>query len=253
MKALEDAGLAAAREAETAALRRCVRDLVALSTLPAAWMHAESLAIVESLAEVVLRILRLDLAYVRVPQARAAPLEAGRTRAAAAAQGRGAELGRLLAAHVRFEAAAPPARVPDPDDGVPLHVELTPIGHDRDCGWLVTASRRAGFPAADERLLLGVAANQLAIVLQRRAAEDLLREEARSLETLNRTGAALAAELSLEHVVQQVTDAATRLTGAQFGAFFYNVRNEAGESYQLYTLSGAVSYTHLTLPTKRIV
>jgi signal transduction histidine kinase/CheY-like chemotaxis protein len=201
-------------------------------------MHAAPLGIVESLAEVVLRMLKLDLAYVRVPRARGGMLEAGRTRASAAEQGRGTELGRVLAERIRFDAAAQPASIPDPKDGAPLQVTLTPIGHDRDCGWLVAASRRAGFPGADERLLLGVAANQLAMVLQRSSAEDLLREEARSLETLNRTGEALAGELSLERVVQQVTDAATRLTGAQFGAFFYNVRNENGESYQLYTLSG---------------
>jgi PAS domain S-box-containing protein len=39
-------------------------------------------------------------------------------------------------------------------------------------------------------------------------------------------------------LVQSITDAATELSGAQFGAFFYNVINEAGESYMLYTLSG---------------
>jgi signal transduction histidine kinase/CheY-like chemotaxis protein len=39
-------------------------------------------------------------------------------------------------------------------------------------------------------------------------------------------------------VVQAVTDAATELTTAQFGAFFYNVLNAAGESYMLYTISG---------------
>jgi hypothetical protein len=233
-----DGAQIAAAETETAALRRCVRDLVALSTLPAAWMHAEALGIVESLAEVALRMLKLDLAYVRVPQARGAMLEAGRTRASAAAQGRGAALGALLGEHIRFGAVAAPAAIPDPEDGTPLRASLTPIGFDRDCGWLVAASRRADFPSHEERLLLGVAANQLAMVLQRRTAEDLLREEAKSLETLNRTGEALAAELSLERVVQQVTDAATGLTGAKFGAFFYNVRNANGESYQLYTLSG---------------
>jgi signal transduction histidine kinase/CheY-like chemotaxis protein len=40
-------------------------------------------------------------------------------------------------------------------------------------------------------------------------------------------------------VIQVATDSATRLTGAAFGAFFYNVANESGESYLLYTLSGA--------------
>jgi signal transduction histidine kinase/DNA-binding response OmpR family regulator len=73
---------------------------------------------------------------------------------------------------------------------------------------------------------------------QRRAADEL-REEARTLETLNRVGRTLAAELDLEKTVQAVTDAATELSGAEFGAFFYNVTNEAGEAYLLYTLCGA--------------
>ena len=45
--------------------------------------------------------------------------------------------------------------------------------------------------------------------------------------------------LDLERVVQTVTDAGVELTGAAFGAFFYNVRDDAGESYMLYALSGA--------------
>ena len=73
----------------------------------------------------------------------------------------------------------------------------------------------------------------------RRATDATLRDQRRTLETLNRTGAALAAELDLERLVQQVTDAGVELTGAQFGAFFHNVVNDAGESYMLFTLSGA--------------
>ena len=59
------------------------------------------------------------------------------------------------------------------------------------------------------------------------------------LETLNSTGSAIAAELDLERLVQMVTDAGVELTGAQFGAFFYNVLDPAGEKYLLYALSGA--------------
>jgi PAS domain S-box-containing protein len=66
-----------------------------------------------------------------------------------------------------------------------------------------------------------------------------LDDQARHLETLNRTGAAVAAELELNRVVQIVTDAGVELTGAQFGAFFYTVTDQAGESMLLYTLSGA--------------
>lgn len=58
------------------------------------------------------------------------------------------------------------------------------------------------------------------------------------LQTLNETAALVTAELNLERLVQAVTDAGVRLTDAQFGAFFYNVINEQGEGYTLYTISG---------------
>ena len=57
--------------------------------------------------------------------------------------------------------------------------------------------------------------------LEARVAE--LREETHTLEVLNRTGIAIGAELDLERLVQIVTDAGVELSGAQFGAFFYNV------------------------------
>ena len=76
-------------------------------------------------------------------------------------------------------------------------------------------------------------------VTERKRVEAALEDERRNFETLNRVGAAIAAELDLEKVVQMVTDAGVDLTGAKFGAFFYNVTNDAGESYMLYTLSGA--------------
>ena len=55
---------------------------------------------------------------------------------------------------------------------------------------------------------------------------------------LNRTGAALAAELDVDKIVQIATDACTEIVDAEFGAFFYNVVNDKGESYMLYALSG---------------
>jgi GAF domain-containing protein len=55
---------------------------------------------------------------------------------------------------------------------------------------------------------------------------------------VNRIGRLLSAELNLDRLLQAATDAATELTGAQFGAFFYNVIDAKGESYTLYTISG---------------
>jgi PAS domain S-box-containing protein len=64
------------------------------------------------------------------------------------------------------------------------------------------------------------------------------REARRTAELLNRVAPRLAAQLDLEKLVQEVTDIATTLVGADFGAFLHNVDNEKGESCKLYALSG---------------
>ncbi|HZK89386.1 MAG TPA: ATP-binding protein [Stellaceae bacterium] len=85
--------------------------------------------------------------------------------------------------------------------------------------------------------------------LEGRVAE--VREEARTLEILNRTGAALAGELSLQRLVQTVTDAGAELAGAEFGAFFYNAADAEGESYTLFALSGAPREAFEKFPSPR--
>src|SRR4051794_30490496 len=71
------------------------------------------------------------------------------------------------------------------------------------------------------------------------AADQAIREERHALEILNRAGSALAIENDVHRLVQVVTDAGVGFRGAEFGAFFYNLINDVGESYMLYTLSGA--------------
>ena len=87
--------------------------------------------------------------------------------------------------------------------------------------------------------------------LERARAEQALREETRALETLNHTGTLLAAELDLDSVVQRVVDACRELTGAQFGAFFYNVPDSQGGSYMLYALSGVDRAAFANFPMPR--
>jgi PAS domain S-box-containing protein len=70
-------------------------------------------------------------------------------------------------------------------------------------------------------------------------AKELQREQAEALQIINNFGRLLSAELDLKKLAQALTDAATGLIGAQFGAFFYNVPDGGGGSYTLYTLSGA--------------
>ena len=80
-------------------------------------------------------------------------------------------------------------------------------------------------------------------VTEQHETEQAIRAESRKLDVLNRTGAALAGELDVDKVVQIATDACTEIVDAEFGAFFYNVINDKGESYMLYALSG-VSREH---------
>ncbi|MET9224633.1 SpoIIE family protein phosphatase [Lentzea sp. NPDC003310] len=65
-----------------------------------------------------------------------------------------------------------------------------------------------------------------------------LQAEAELVDTLQVVGHRLTSQLDLDTLVQDSTDAATKATGAAFGAFFYNLVDQFGESYTLYTLSG---------------
>ncbi len=76
-------------------------------------------------------------------------------------------------------------------------------------------------------------------ITRQKRAEEALREQSRVLELLDSTGRVIASKLDLQAVLQTVTDTATTVTGAKYGAFFYNLINERGEPYRLFTLSGA--------------
>jgi PAS domain S-box-containing protein len=118
------------------------------------------------------------------------------------------------------------------------------IGETRRGRWL-----RGAFYEITERKTLEARLLALNETLEPRVAE--IREEARAFEILNRTGIAVAAELDLERLVQSVTDAGVELSGAAFGAFFYNVIDDAGEAYTLYTLSGVPREAFASFPMPR--
>jgi len=95
--------------------------------------------------------------------------------------------------------------------------------------------------------MIGVNADVTAL----RHSEAELRKEKRLLEVVNETGATIAAKLDVDRIVQAVTDAGVELSGAQFGAFFYNVTNQKGESYMLYSLSGVPREAFSKFPMPR--
>jgi PAS domain S-box-containing protein len=105
--------------------------------------------------------------------------------------------------------------------GRPIDISLTVSPVRRDDGTIIGASKIARD------------------ITDRKRAEETLLRHAERLETLNRVSTIISRDLDLGRIVQEVTDIATGLIGARFGAFFYNVLDEKGESYLLYTLSGA--------------
>jgi PAS domain S-box-containing protein len=77
-------------------------------------------------------------------------------------------------------------------------------------------------------------------------------EHAVNTEKLGEVGATVASTLDREAIVQKVTDIATELTRAEFGAFFYNVTEpDSGDVYMLYTLSGAPKEAFAKFPHPR--
>ena len=176
-------------------LRRTMRDLVALSTLPAVWGGHAPEGIARSLAEILLSTLSLDLIYVRVrsPQS-SADVEIVRGKGLTSDAGQVRAIAKALAPWLTSGGLEPPPWVIDPIRGGHLRVAVARFGHSGDEGAVVACSRRPDFPAEADRLLLGVGTNQTAIVLQRKRAEHRLSEERERLRiTLSSIGDAVIA------------------------------------------------------------
>ncbi|HVZ87755.1 MAG TPA: ATP-binding protein [Polyangia bacterium] len=137
--------------------------------------------------------------------------------------------------------AAVAARFPHLAPGALGALAILPLVQAAGASGSVTigfAEARAFDP--EERHWLGRLAGQVALAagrVTRYESERRAREEAELLvrisESINQP------TLDLDTIVQRLTDEATRAVGAEFGAFFYNVLDAQGESYLLYTLSGA--------------
>jgi anti-sigma regulatory factor (Ser/Thr protein kinase) len=110
------------------------------------------------------------------------------------------------------------------------------------------AMRRLAAVAAGIRLRTATAGHDLA---QLTDSVSRWRAKAGLVDTLHAVGTRLTAQLDIDRVVQDATDAATAATGAAFGAFFYNLVDQYGESYTLYTLSGAPREAFSRFPMPR--
>jgi len=152
-----------------------MRDLVALSALPAAWAGYQPRQIAQGLADALLSTLGLDLIYVCVSRRTAGQeieISRGGATGGASTTNETRRIAEALKPFLNGGAADPAPSIPRPAGGGMLHLVVVRIGED---GVLVAGSGQTDFPSEADRLLLTVAANQTAAVLQRRRVEQALR------------------------------------------------------------------------------
>jgi PAS domain S-box-containing protein len=144
-------------------LRRCIRDLVALSTLPAGWLKYDMRQIGGSMVAALVSMLDADFVFIALPD-QGDQINTELARGSLAPEG----LKRVQALLQREKAtlgSGPEFILSDPSDGRDLHVVTAPIGFGGDA-ILAAGSRRDTFPSRTERLILNTGANQAAIAFQ---------------------------------------------------------------------------------------
>src|SRR6266851_10004722 len=159
-------------------LRTAIRDLVALSTVPAAWVGREPPAIAAGLADVLIGSLYLDFAFVRLcdPKGGAA-VEVTRGNA-------WKSFPEWLQGYLAVVSQVPHREV-IPDVGgraEPCRGVVIPIGVGAEGGLVAAASDRTDFPTEIDQLLLSVAANRAATAFQSARLEQELRHARNDLE-----------------------------------------------------------------------
>ncbi len=195
---------------EATVLRRAMRDLLALCTIPAAWVGREPDAIARGVVDVLVTALRVECGYLMLP---ADPVNIEAMQGVAPPE--------VLEA-LRRKCAAEMPRSPLVHDLCQAHrAAVVPIRVASRSGFVAAISSRMDFPTETESMLVSVAANQAAISLeaaQLRAEADL--ERRRLQELMEQAPAAMGLMYGPEHRWTYVNDYYVRVTGRASPADF---------------------------------
>jgi PAS domain S-box-containing protein len=206
-------------DAEIVALRTELRDLVALSAMPTAWVGREPAAVAAGLADALVGMLQLDFVFVRlrVPSA-VGEVDATRGKARDT-------FPEWLESHLPKSGQLSGIKViSDVSGGEPCRGVVIPVGVSAEGGVVAAACSRTGFPTEIDQLLLRLAANHAATAFQsacliheRTQAEEELRRARDELEIkvdertaeLRRSEAYLSEAQRLTHTGTAALDGAT--------------------------------------------
>jgi PAS domain S-box-containing protein len=189
-------------------LQRCIRDLVALSTLPAAWQNCDMHQIGSSIVSALISMLNADFVFIYlagdgnhlVPEMFSSNPKLDTV-----------SLNSVRAKLLRERATLSSGRqftVPGASDGSNLQVVTAPIGFNADAT-IVAGSIRPTFPTKTEKLLLNTGANQAAIAFQQWLAD----AEKRRFTALVQRTTDFVGITSLSGQVQYLNPAGLQLVG----------------------------------------
>ena len=142
---------------------RCIRDLAAISLLPAIWSCGNNDQIRESLADSLKNSLGADLVYIQ-------PAGSG-TNGHGSLRPRGpacnGEVVQKLDSAIELALGKNGKNLAELNiNGQKLHLLVLPLGPVREFGVIAVASSRQNFPSASERIILNVATNQAIIAFR---------------------------------------------------------------------------------------
>src|SRR5258708_4220954 len=186
-------------------VERCINDLVSVLALPAIWTGHESSLVASTLLDVLVRMLRLDFAYVRaIDFVDELPREWIRSANGSYRDAQAHEMGRVLEPYLVENPPRGPHRIGfNPFAEGTASIIVFHLGLQESVGVFVAGSRRPEFPTETEHLLLQVAMNQAAIAFQearyvsqrRRTTEDLERRVVERTAELTAVNEALRQEI----------------------------------------------------------
>jgi signal transduction histidine kinase/ActR/RegA family two-component response regulator len=200
---------------EICSLRRTMRDLVALSALPAIWTGYNSARIAESLADVMLSTLSLESICVTFSRCDATDVtEVARCRQVPDSTENREKVAQALRCLLK-DPFASTSVIPHPLQEGTLRVASARFGYAGDTGMLVAGSSRSNFPTEQERLLISVAANQAAISIQQKRVEEerlvLLEREREAHEKVQKEVAERKRAAESERAARMEAERASRL------------------------------------------
>lgn len=188
-------------------LRHCIRDLVALSTLPAIWEDYSARQIADSVAAALMSMLDADVVHVSVPAlGDEAAVNVMRTRLEISI-GASDTVERSLR-DAWLGSRKQTLTIDNPFGEGTLHIAAVPMGFGGDAR-IFAGSLHSRFPTETHRLLLRIAASHATLAIQRWQAEG----QQRRMESLIERSSEFVGFAGLEGTVQYLNTAGCELLG----------------------------------------